>query len=388
MSASERTAIGLIEDAQAHGIHVPNVEETLRVLKSLERDGPSRGERPALEILALEDVLERVEQAGPPSWLIEGFWPGDAYGVLGAEDKAGKTWAAIDLAVSVASGTPWLARFPCPSSGPVLLFLGEGGERNFLRRLEAVCASHSVAVAELVEGVRACFAVPRLRDPEHLVELRTELEEYPPRLVVIDPLYLAAAGAKGSDLYAMGELLGSAQRLVQDAGAALVVSTHWNKTGTGNGPERFTGVGPGAWGRVLASAAVERRGTEPDGSSVVQLRWEFRGGEIPDAVFRMRRRVRSEDPKSLAARLFYEVEVTSEGEDIAATSEARILAVLEPAGLDGLSPQEIGDGVAVDGQGKPLTKRTINRVLAELLDQGRIDGEKGDRSRPGRWWLT
>jgi hypothetical protein len=65
MSATVRTAIGLIEDAQAHGIHVPNLEETLRVLKSLERGEPSRGERPALEILALEDVLERVDQAGP-----------------------------------------------------------------------------------------------------------------------------------------------------------------------------------------------------------------------------------------------------------------------------------------------------------------------------------
>jgi hypothetical protein len=57
-----------------------------------------------LEILGLEEVLERVDKAGPPTWLIEGFWPGDAYGVLGAEDKAGKTWAGVDLAVSVASG--------------------------------------------------------------------------------------------------------------------------------------------------------------------------------------------------------------------------------------------------------------------------------------------
>ncbi len=343
---------------------------------------------PALEILELDEVLERVDEAGPPTWLVESLWPGDAYGVIGAEDKAGKTWAALDLAVSVASGTSWLGGFACPTPGPVLLFLGEGGERSFLRRLEAVCSSRGLTIADLIGRLRACFRVPRLRDRDHLSLLETELAQHPPRLIVLDPLYLAAAGAHGSDLYEMGEVLGAVQQLAQQAGTALVVTTHWNKTGIGNGPERFTGVGPGAWGRVLASAAVERRGQEADGSSVVQLRWEFRGSEIPDAVFRVRRRVRSEDPTSLTARMYYDVEVTSEGEDLDGSSEARILATLEGAGLDGLTPREIGDALAVDGRGKPLTLRTIQRVLAELVAAGRIDGEKGDGSRPGRWWLT
>jgi AAA domain-containing protein len=347
-----------------------------------------RGMRPSLEILDLADVLERVDQAGPPTWLVEGLWPGDAYGVIGAEDKAGKTWAAIDLAVSVATGTPWLGRFTCPTPGPVTLFLGEGGERQFLRRLEAVCSSRGLPVAELIGSVRACLAVPRLRSQEHLAEVGTELKEHPSRLVVIDPLYLAAAGAKGSDLYEMGDVLGGVQRLVQDAGAALVLTTHWNKTGTGSGPERFTGAGPGAWGRVLASAAVERRGQEPDGSSVVQLRWELRGSEIPDTVFRLRRRVRSDDATSLTARMSYEVEVTSGGEAVVASSETRILAVLEGAGIEGLTTGEVQEAVATDGRGLPITTRTIQRALKALAEERRIDGESGDRSRPGRWWLT
>jgi RecA-family ATPase len=72
-------------------------------------------------------VLARVQAAGPPAWLIEGVWPRDAYGVFAAEDKAGKTWAMLDLACSVAAGRPWLGHFGCPPSGPVLVFLGEGG---------------------------------------------------------------------------------------------------------------------------------------------------------------------------------------------------------------------------------------------------------------------
>ena len=31
-------------------------------------------------------------------WLIRGLWPADAYGIIAAESKAGKTWLALDLA--------------------------------------------------------------------------------------------------------------------------------------------------------------------------------------------------------------------------------------------------------------------------------------------------
>jgi hypothetical protein len=88
-----------------------------------------RARRPALPpaelaISSYAEVTARVAAAGEPRWLIQGIWPADAYGVLAAQEKAGKTWAALDLAVSVATGQPWLDHFACPSPGPVLVFLG------------------------------------------------------------------------------------------------------------------------------------------------------------------------------------------------------------------------------------------------------------------------
>src|SRR5204863_1569518 len=100
---------------------------------------------------------------------------------------------------------------------------------------------------------------------------------HPPRGVILDPLYLSAPAGKGSDLYAMGDALYGLQSICQDAGAALAVVTHWNQTGQGTGARRFTGAGPAEWGRVLGSAAVERRALDPGGASNVLLRWEFTG---------------------------------------------------------------------------------------------------------------
>jgi AAA domain-containing protein len=124
-----------------------------------------RARRPVLPaaelgISSYREVAARVAAAGEPRWLIQGLWPADAYGVLAAQEKAGKTWAALDLAVSVATGQPWLDYFACPTSGPVLILLGEGGERATVRRIEAIAAAKGVDPDQLADQLRLCFGVP------------------------------------------------------------------------------------------------------------------------------------------------------------------------------------------------------------------------------------
>jgi AAA domain len=350
-------------------------------------DGPSG---PRLRIRDVADVVAQVAASGQPSWLVEQLWPTDAYGVVGAEDKAGKTWAGLDLGVSVVTGTPWLGHFPTGRPGPVVAFLGEGGERATVRRLVAIVRARDLELGDL-RGLRLCFAVPHLTNPADLAEVAWEVEQSGPALVLVDPLYLAARGAKGSDLYAMGEALEGVQAIAQGAGAALAVVTHWNKNGEGSSARRFTGVGPGAWGRVLASAAVERKALEPDGTSVVQLRWEFTGSEIADVAFRMRRRVRATDPADLASAFTYEVDVNENAGPVEreglSPAVRRVLAALEGVSEPGITVRDIGDRVAEDNEGPPLTKRTIQKALLELGAYG-VDGTAGDVRTPGRWWRS
>jgi hypothetical protein len=356
------------------------------------------GER-GLVIEDLADVAARVDAAGPPAWLIEGLWPADAYGVLAAEDKAGKTWAALDLAVSVAAGHPWFGHYPCPAPGRVLVFLGEGGERSIVRRLRGIAAHKGVDLAQVsaAPGLRLCFRVPMLRAGTDLLTVERELATRPARLVILDPLYLAAAGqATGGNLYEMGAVLTPIQAVCQQAGAALVVVTHWNKTGEGTDHKRISGAGPAAWGRVLASAAVAYRGQTPEGASQVVLAFQLVGGEIPDTRFRVRRTVRALDPADLASPLEYAAEVLPDddpaGDDAAApcgvdgqplkTSRRWVLAALA-AGGGMQTVKHLGDHVAA--QGHPLRERTIQDALADLEAAGLAEGTE---AIPGmaRYW--
>lgn len=321
-----------------------------------------------LRFASLREVAAEVDAAGDPTWLFAGLWPADAYGVLAAEDKAGKSWSAADAAISVASGTAWLATYECTDPGPVLLFFGEGGKRNLVRRMRAVAAARGLVADDL--DIRVCERVPHLSSAEHLALVHAELTAHPARLVIIDPLYLAARGSSGSDLYAMGEALEGIQHVCQSVGAALIVVTHFNKTGEGRGAKRITGVGPAAWGRVVGTAHVEHKETDPDTKATdVILGWEFIGGEIADTSLHIRRRVWADDAEKLGSPLNYRLVVIPDdfksptmrpGVQPAA---GRVWAVLEAADTP-LTVSEIGDRLAEDG--RPLKRRTIQNALSEL----------------------
>jgi AAA domain len=362
------------------------------------RPASGRGRRPALPaaeltISSYREVAARVAAAGEPRWLIQGLWPADAYGVLAAQEKAGKTWAALDLAVSVACGRPWLDHFPCPNPGPVLVFLGEGGERATVRRVEAIATAKGVDPDQLADQLRLCFRVPRLAAPGaggELAAIQAELQAHPAVLVVLDPLYLAAAGASGSNLYDMGAVLQAIQGVCQAAGCALLVVTHWNKTGDGRGADRISGAGPAAWARVICSVSIDHRGSDEDGASRVLLGIEVIGGEIADTRFRIRRRVRADDPADLGSALTYAVEVLATDDDLdldlaaAGLSPSRqwVLTALR-AGGDMQTVKQLGDRLAEAG--RPLKPRTIQTALGELETAGLAAGSEEGNGR-ARYW--
>jgi hypothetical protein len=381
--------------------HIPPpdgpLEEPAGEVVTLRRTA-GRARRPTLPaadlaISSFGEVAARVAAAGEPRWLIQGLWPADAYGVLAAQEKAGKTWAALDLAVSVACGLPWLDHFPCPAPGPVLLFLGEGGERATVRRIEAIATNKGADLDQLADRLRLCFRVPRLAAPgagSELAAIQAELQVHPAALVILDPLYLAAAGASGSSLYDMGAVLQAIQGVCQAAGCALLVVTHWNKTGDGRGADRISGAGPAAWARVICSVSILHRASDPDGRSSVLLGVELIGGEIADTQFRLRRLIHAGDPADLGSPLSYSVEVLAAEDDqdldpaAAALSKSRqwVLAALR-AGGDLQTVKQLGDRLAQAGH--PLKPRTIQLALGELEAAGLAQGSEEGTGR-ARYW--
>jgi AAA domain len=63
-----------------------------------------------------------IDSASLTHRLVQGLWSDQAVGILGGEPKCCKSFLALDLAVSLASGAPCVRRFTVRRTGPVLLF--------------------------------------------------------------------------------------------------------------------------------------------------------------------------------------------------------------------------------------------------------------------------
>ena len=119
-------------------------------------------------------------------WLIEQLWADQAVGIVGGQPKCGKSLLALDVAVSVASGTSCLRHFKTRRRGPVLLFAGEDALHVVRSRLEGIARAAGVDYDHLTVHV---ITVPTLRidlaaDRQRLLETVTSIG---PRLLILDP---------------------------------------------------------------------------------------------------------------------------------------------------------------------------------------------------------
>jgi hypothetical protein len=121
------------------------------------------------------------------SWLIEGLWSGQGVGLIGGAPKCCKTWLALDLAVSVASGTPALGRFSVRDPGPVLFYGAEDHAMHLRLRIEAIAAARGLGLIGLELGLILCPSLRLDRDRDR-ARLAATVAHHRPRLLILDPL--------------------------------------------------------------------------------------------------------------------------------------------------------------------------------------------------------
>ena len=181
-------------------------------------------------------------------WLARGLWALDTHGELAGPQKALKTYLALLLAVGAAGGVPVLGHWAVERPHRVLLFVGEGGEGLFLRRLARLCEAHGVTPHMIREHLRYTVQTASLQSPTFTKGLQEQLDDFAPSLVLIDPYYsFAPPLVDGRNLYQQGSALDSVGQLVRSHGAGLLFTNHFNQTGTGVGLQRITMAGHAEW---------------------------------------------------------------------------------------------------------------------------------------------
>ena len=180
-----------------------------------------------MSLLPVTPAHQLAERAAEQRWLVSSLWSEEAVGIIGGEPKCCKSFLALDLAVSVAAGTPCLRRFAVPRPGRVLLYAAEDALHIVRRRLEGICAAAGVALADIDVQVITAPAV-RLDLAADRKSLEETIAILAPRLLVLDPfvrLHRIDENASGE----VAPLLAYLRELQRHHGIAVIVVHHAKK---------------------------------------------------------------------------------------------------------------------------------------------------------------
>lgn len=186
---------------------------------------------------------------------------GESMNVI-ASPKTGKSWLTIDLALSVATGTPWLGRFGT-SRGRVLVLDNELHRETSAHRFPLVAEARGIDERDLYESLYLDNLRGRLLD---FHRLRPYLESIPRgwyRVVVLDAFYRFLpndvdenANGDMSRIYSLVDYW--ADRL----GAAFILVHHTSKGSQALKSVTDVGSGAGAQSRATDSHLVLRQHEE------------------------------------------------------------------------------------------------------------------------------
>ncbi len=197
------------------------------------RARPWKPERPKSRYGALE--WSRLDEPGPElDFLVDGWLTEGERSVIGGPSRSGKSFLAIHMAMCVARGQDFF-NWPVKRGG-VVYQAGEGA-RGVKRRLKAYRKHFEVAEDEDVPFVFLGSKVDlysRDGDTQGLID---EIKAWaltmsvPLRLVVIDTLATATAGADENSGKDMGVVLANIARIADETGAHVMLVHHMNADG-------------------------------------------------------------------------------------------------------------------------------------------------------------
>ena len=177
----------------------------------------------------------QLSTTGPQTqWLVEGLWAEQAVGILGGEPKCCKSFLALDIALSVASGTACLRQFPVRRSGKVLLFPAEDSLAIVRQRLEGIAAAAQVSFPALPVEVITAPSL-RLDTPTDRQRLSATVQNLQPILLILDPL-IRLHRVDENDATQIGGLLSYLRELQRQFQLAVILVHHARKDSNGSRP--------------------------------------------------------------------------------------------------------------------------------------------------------
>lgn len=195
-------------------------------------------------------------------FIIADLVPVGQCGLIAGGPRSHKSEVALDLAVSAASGTPFLDQFPITTPCNVAVFSGNHDQQSLGESVSSTCEAKGLHLANLGAKLRWSTAAPRLgRDHERL---RATIKQHNLGLIIVDPLQDALNGVRDDACEVMATL-GPLVEVCRSTGCSLIVVTDTEER-RGRHPDIHDVVpdGVASWARfwLLLSPEADKKATE------------------------------------------------------------------------------------------------------------------------------
>lgn len=205
-----------------------------------------------------------------------------------APAKRYKTFFAIDLGLSVATGRSFLDTFDVPNPGPVLYIDNELHPETMADRLPKVVAARGINIATLEETLFIESLRGRLVDIHQMNSYFQDIEPGRFKLIILDALYrFFPNGVSENDNASIAQVYNTIDRYAERLGSSFVLVHHASKGSQVNKDIVDVGAGGGSQSRAADLHLVLRPHVEPDAVVIEAanrswppvsprcLRWQF-----------------------------------------------------------------------------------------------------------------
>lgn len=200
---------------------------------------------PLRELLTFDAFVEQDIPA--PEFMVEGFLQVASVGICAGEPKTMKSTLMLDMAVSVASGKPFLGIYKVKPN-PVLYIQEENSEADIKRRFLRISYNRRVLVTTSI-GFEP-LPVPlyimnnrgiNLQDKADREFIDKAVEEQGIKLLILDPWYMMCGNLNENDAGEVGQILKYLSTLRNRFGCTVILVHHFKKGDASRGGQRMRG---------------------------------------------------------------------------------------------------------------------------------------------------
>lgn len=320
-----------------------------------------------------------IPDPGPARFLVEKLWVKGAFGFVGAEPKAWKSYLTLYMAICVSSGTRVFNRFAV-ERGKVLIFSAEGGKGLVRQRTGEMCRALGIGLEELDFNV-IDLSVLHLDDPDQAELLMQTAAAARPALIILDPLRELHTEDE-NDSAVIAKLLGPLRTLQATIGCAVMVIHHMGKLpSTGRAPARSGQRLRGSSALHGASDSALYLIAKGEGESKrVTVTAEHRAAPEPEPFTMALRHATLDEGATSYLEIVDDKDEAEDDTEAAVNAynsgRKKILKAITLAAMPGREPFKNIKSLA-----KACNRRAVDLgpILKELIEEGLIvkDGEKG-----------